>query len=92
MIEVRRSPHQLALGFAAGAAVVTMLILVNSALAQGATPTPAPTPDATQMFEWCRQMMASVDPQAMIDACRAMMGGMMGSMQGMMSGMCMMGR
>lgn len=37
-------------------------------------------------------MMASANPQAMIDACRSMMGGTMSSMQGMMRGMCMMGR
>ena len=93
MINVRaqHTIQHLAIGFAIGAVVTAGLMLVGTALAQ--TPTPAPAPDASQMLEWCRQMMASVNPQAMIDACRAMMGGMMSSMQGMMSGMCpMMGR
>ena len=91
MIEVRpRSANQLALGFGLGAIVTAMLMSVATALAQ--TPAPVPAPDASQMLEWCRQMMASVNPQAMIEACRATMGGMMSSMQGMMGGMCMMGR
>lgn len=93
MIEVRRqSPHQLAFGFAAGAALAAVLMVVGSALAQSPTPAPAPILDPSQMLEWCRQMMASINPQAMIEACRAMMGSTMSAMQGMMGGMCMMGR
>ena len=45
MIEVRRrSSNQLALGFAAGAALTALVTLVGSALAQSPTPVPALTP------------------------------------------------
>jgi hypothetical protein len=82
------SARQLSSGFVAGVALTALTAAAAPALAQS----PTPPPQMSQMLEWCRQTMGSIDVQTMTEACRQMMGQAAGMMQWMMSGMCVMGR
>jgi hypothetical protein len=59
--------REAALVFGAGALFMALVTLVGTVHAQ--TPTPDVL-DMQQRLEWCREMMGSLDVQAMFEICR----------------------